>query len=237
METNMKLQTFSRPPFNCLGVDGKWSWVPRMISIIVWRKKADGSCWGRLLLTSPITTTWVTWQLLLGANFFPWDSKNWCLLGGISVYAGAQGRRVKPCNKGCQSNSSFHLIFVSSRSNTIGCNCTVLCSITRYCYHINTVAPRNTGREGTNKFHLLLAYFCYCRIFVIANIGNKKKWLEGTKIKHSLHVFFYKQRVYKHTQPQIREILSTSLSTPPASDFEIDNKISLFFFQNFTTIN
>ena len=38
--------------------------------------------------------------------------------------------------------------------------------------------------------------------------------------------FFYKQRVYKHTQPQIREILSTLLSTPLASDFEIDNKIS-----------
>ena len=38
--------------------------------------------------------------------------------------------------------------------------------------------------------------------------------------------FFYKQRVYKHTQPQIREILSTLLSTSPASDFEIDIKIS-----------
>ena len=37
--------------------------------------------------------------------------------------------------------------------------------------------------------------------------------------------FFYKQRVYKHTQPQIWEILSTLLSTPPASDFEIDKKI------------
>ena len=37
--------------------------------------------------------------------------------------------------------------------------------------------------------------------------------------------FFYKHKVHKHTQPQIREILSTLLSTPPASDFEIDNKI------------
>ena len=37
---------------------------------------------------------------------------------------------------------------------------------------------------------------------------------------------FCKQKVYKHTQPQIREILSTLLSTPPASEFEIDNKIS-----------
>ena len=37
---------------------------------------------------------------------------------------------------------------------------------------------------------------------------------------------YYKQKVYKHTKPQIREILSTSLSTPPASDFEIDYKIS-----------
>jgi len=51
--------------------------------------------------------------------------------------------------------------------------------------------------------------------------------------------FLYKQQVYKHTQPQILEILSTLLSTPPASDFENDNKISeklQFFFQNFKTI-
>ena len=27
----------------------------------------------------------------------------------------------------------------------------------------NTVAPRNTGNEGTNKFHLLLADFRYCQ--------------------------------------------------------------------------
>ena len=47
--------------------------------------------------------------------------------------------------------------------------------------------------------------------------------------------FFYKQRVYKHTQPQIREILSTLLSTPPASDFEIDNEIlkNCYFFPKF----
>ena len=38
--------------------------------------------------------------------------------------------------------------------------------------------------------------------------------------------FFYKHKVHKHTQPQIREILSTLLSTPAALDFEIDNKIS-----------
>ena len=37
--------------------------------------------------------------------------------------------------------------------------------------------------------------------------------------------FFNKHRVHKHTQPQIQEILSTLLSTPPASDFEIVNKI------------
>ena len=41
-----------------------------------------------------------------------------------------------------------------------------------------------------------------------------------------IHVYFCKQRVYGHTQPQIREILNTLLSTPPAPDFEIDNKIS-----------
>merc|ERR1719511_230302 len=41
-----------------------------------------------------------------------------------------------------------------------------------------------------------------------------------------LHFFFHKHEVHKHTQPQIQEILSTLLSTPPASDFEIDNKIA-----------
>ena len=28
---------------------------------------------------------------------------------------------------------------------------------------ISTLTPRNTGRKGTNKFHLLLADFCYCQ--------------------------------------------------------------------------
>ena len=32
-----------------------------------------------------------------------------------------------------------------------------------YCCQRITVAPQNTGREGTNKFHLLLADFCYCQ--------------------------------------------------------------------------
>ena len=50
--------------------------------------------------------------------------------------------------------------------------------------------------------------------------------LERLNATYAIHVFFYKQRVYKPTQPQIREILSTLLSTPPASDFEIDDKIS-----------
>ena len=57
--------------------------------------------------------------------------------------------------------------------------------------------------------------------------------------KQQYTFFFYKQRVYKHTQPQIREILSTLLSTPPASDFEIDNKISekLLFFPKISEKN
>ena len=51
--------------------------------------------------------------------------------------------------------------------------------------------------------------------------------------------FFYKHKVHKHTQPQIREILSTLLSTPPASDFEIDIKISgkLQFFPKISEKN
>ena len=49
---------------------------------------------------------------------------------------------------------------------------------------------------------------------------------QNASVVRTLFDLFYKQRVYKHTQPQIREILSTLLSTSPASDFEIDNKIS-----------
>ena len=52
-------------------------------------------------------------------------------------------------------------------------------------------------------------------------------------------ILLYKQQVYKHTQPLIREILSTLLSTPPASDFTIDNQIlgkNKFFSQNFKLI-
>ena len=29
--------------------------------------------------------------------------------------------------------------------------------------YTDTAAPRNTGSQGTNKFHLLLADFCYCQ--------------------------------------------------------------------------
>ena len=52
-------------------------------------------------------------------------------------------------------------------------------------------------------------------------------------------IFFYKHKVHKHTQPQIWKILSTLLSTPPASDFEIDNIISekLLFFPKFSEKN
>ena len=28
-------------------------------------------------------------------------------------------------------------------------------------FNTDTVAPRNTGRQGTHKFHLLLVDFCY----------------------------------------------------------------------------
>ena len=54
------------------------------------------------------------------------------------------------------------------------------------------------------------------------------------KIKSFLNIHFllYKHNVHKHTQPQILEILSTLLSTPPASDFEIHHiifeKIQIF---------
>ena len=38
--------------------------------------------------------------------------------------------------------------------------------------------------------------------------------------------FFYKHKVHKHTQPQIGRILSTLLSTAPASDLVVDIKIN-----------
>ena len=34
---------------------------------------------------------------------------------------------------------------------------------TRKEVEFSTVTPRNNGRQGTNKFHLLLADFCYCQ--------------------------------------------------------------------------
>ena len=37
--------------------------------------------------------------------------------------------------------------------------------------------------------------------------------------------FLYKYEVHKHAQPQIERILSTSLSTAPASDLVVDIKI------------
>ena len=47
--------------------------------------------------------------------------------------------------------------------------------------------------------------------------------------------FFYKHKVHKHAQPQIGRILSTLLSTAPASDLVVDIKIyqNLQFFSNF----
>ena len=44
--------------------------------------------------------------------------------------------------------------------------------------------------------------------------------------------FFYKHKVHKHTQPQIGRILSTLLSTAPASDLEVNIKVcqNLQFF-------
>ena len=58
-------------------------------------------------------------------------------------------------------------------------------------------------------------------------------FLQGT-------LFSHKHKVYKHTQPHIRELLSTLLSTPPASDFEIGKYGKIFekfnfFFQNLKT--
>ena len=68
--------------------------------------------------------------------------------------------------------------------------------------------------------------------------SDLKSIMRDGKEKSKYTFFFYKQLVYKHTQPQIQEFLSTLLSTPPASDFEIDTKISekmQFFSKNFKT--
>ena len=40
-----------------------------------------------------------------------------------------------------------------------------------------TVAPRNTGRQGTNKLHLLLADFCYCQYRKLKEISWRDQGL------------------------------------------------------------
>ena len=62
--------------------------------------------------------------------------------------------------------------------------------------------------------------------FDSASMGSKQPRAMHDRNENNNNTFFFnKQQVYKHTQPQTREILSTLLSTPPASDFKIDNKI------------
>ena len=95
--------------------------------------------------------------------------------------------------------------------------------------------------KGTDAFgHLVVfRYFCVrmqaerqnpSDVWTLSHLFSLAKecdmiWIQKFLCIHSTH-FFYKHKVHKHTQPQIQEILSTLLSTPPASDFEIDNKIS-----------
>ena len=41
----------------------------------------------------------------------------------------------------------------------------------------HTVTPRNTGRQGTNKFHLLLADFCYCQYRKLKEMSRRDQGL------------------------------------------------------------
>ena len=51
-----------------------------------------------------------------------------------------------------------------------------------------------------------------------------------------VNFFFYKQRVYKHTEPQITEFLSILLSIFPASDLPVGKVLSLDFVYFVTEI-
>ena len=51
-----------------------------------------------------------------------------------------------------------------------------ICAVPSLRFHF-TMKLRNNGRQGTSKFHPLLADFHY-----IANIRCKKKWLGGTRL-------------------------------------------------------
>ena len=107
--------------------------------------------------------------------------------------------------------------------------------------------------DDVTLFYLRLN--CRFKSLICSLLRNDERLsLKASKFDHQVtdfwdYTFFYKQKVHKHTQPQIREILSSLLSTPLASDFEIDNKISeklqffpkisektAFFAQNFKTI-
>ena len=74
---------------------------------------------------------------------------------------------------------------------------------------LDTATPRNTGRQGTNKFHLLLADFCYCQYrklkeiiwrdqslaFIIGgHLGPVLRGLTVSRIWHVKKHFLYIQR-------------------------------------------
>ena len=71
------------------------------------------------------------------------------------------------------------------------------------------------------------------RVFQKKNLLNKKEWKNSQKYEDDLAVswkfsthFIYRHEVHKHAQPQIRQILSTLLSTAPASNLVVDNEIN-----------
>ena len=89
------------------------------------------------------------------------------------------------------------------------------------------------------KLTIRLSSFCSTAtvtFWLYLSCAPKRRNLQRLRITR---FFLYKHKVHKHTQPQIREILSTLLSTPPALDFEIDNKISekLQFFPKISEKN
>ena len=59
----------------------------------------------------------------------------------------------------------------------------------------NTVKPRNNGCQKTTKFYEFLNVDVW-RIFDNANIGCKKEWVEGIKVKQLVKVDFRYSRVW-----------------------------------------
>ena len=77
---------------------------------------------------------------------------------------------------------------------------------------------KNSHHNGVNMMDLQLYQVCILNEIMMRDM---KDFIN----RGNTRFFFYKHKVHKHAQPQIGRILSTLLSTAPASDLVVDTKI------------